>query len=364
MGEEGSLDLHIKLYLGIMAVSCFNCSYLLNILEEQFVLNGGEIEWITQGIKAVEPRVAKFAEINEILAYKPWALSSKHVEQLLKSDDLPGWSLQSILTACSVMSHYHALSSFVLGQGLTEDAEIVSEQMKKVESSSTNPSSDADSQAVSFLKLNKEDSSEEGDGEDEGHLQFHEELENKKSKLYHAHSASEADLIELIPARFKIHRLCRLSKYENFDVKANSIQNYDDFNWEEHVYSILFKFMPAFADCLNNEAIYGFQMTKNTFGQNEVDTAYFRLAIHNYLQYIFGLKDDACDYNKINKVLQYPHKVYIKRMMCEPHNLTADDFKDLTQLLPEERAHIGILVMETKKRVELLYLTKVMSLFL
>lgn len=91
-GDEGSLDLHIKLYLGIMAVSCFNCDYMLNILEEQFVLNGGSIEWLTHGLKAVDVRVLKFAEINEILAYQPWKLSSKHVEQLLKSQDGPGWS--------------------------------------------------------------------------------------------------------------------------------------------------------------------------------------------------------------------------------------------------------------------------------
>ena len=31
--------------------------------------------------------------------------------------------------------------------------------------------------------------------------------------------------------------------------------------------------------------------------------------------------------------------------------------------MPEERAHISVLVMETKKRIELIYLTKVMSLF-
>jgi hypothetical protein len=59
----------MKLYLGIMAVSCFNCDYLINILEENFLMNGGNSDWITQGLKAVDPRVTRFAEINEILAY-------------------------------------------------------------------------------------------------------------------------------------------------------------------------------------------------------------------------------------------------------------------------------------------------------
>lgn len=79
MLAEDVLTLDMKLYLGIMAVSCFNCEYMLNILEEQFVLNGGNLEWITGGLKRVDPRLAKFAEINEILAFKPWQLQLKHI---------------------------------------------------------------------------------------------------------------------------------------------------------------------------------------------------------------------------------------------------------------------------------------------
>mgnify|MGYP006950290479 CR=1 FL=1 len=50
-------------------------------------------------------------------------------------------------------------------------------------------------------------------------------------------------------------------------------------------------------------------------------------------------------------------------MMCDPKHICYDDFKDLSILTPEERAHISLLVMTTKKRVELIYLTKKMSLF-
>ncbi len=58
-----------------MAVSCYYCDYLHNILEEQFVLCGGNIDWIRYGLKVVDPRIAKFAEINEVMAYMPWRLS-------------------------------------------------------------------------------------------------------------------------------------------------------------------------------------------------------------------------------------------------------------------------------------------------
>lgn len=53
--DENCLSIEIKHYLGIMAVSCFNCDYLLDILCERFVLTGGNLEWISQGLKAVDP---------------------------------------------------------------------------------------------------------------------------------------------------------------------------------------------------------------------------------------------------------------------------------------------------------------------
>jgi hypothetical protein len=53
--SKGVLKLEQKLYLGIMAVSCYKCDYLLNILEEQFVLVGGNLEWLADGLKKVDP---------------------------------------------------------------------------------------------------------------------------------------------------------------------------------------------------------------------------------------------------------------------------------------------------------------------
>lgn len=83
-----------KLYLGIMAASCYQSEYLVNILEEQFVLGGGNLEWITEGLKKVEPRLAKFAEINELMAFRPWSIAPIHLERLLKRDENNvGWNV-------------------------------------------------------------------------------------------------------------------------------------------------------------------------------------------------------------------------------------------------------------------------------
>ena len=63
----------------------------------------------------------------------------------------------------------------------------------------------------------------------------------------------------------------------------------------------------------------------------------------------------------MSKFISYTqHKVYIKKMMCDPESVSVNDFKELTILIAEERCHMSILVLETKKRVELIYLTKIM----
>ena len=163
----------MKLYLGIMAVSCFNCEYMLNILEEQFVLNGGNLEWITGGLKKVDPRLAKFSEINEILAFKPWQLQSKHIQNLLKKDDNGlSWNFQQVLMGCIVLIHYHSMCCFVQGQGLNEDSEHLCEQLIAKKASShdnskyLDESSDADNQTIKFLQgQSAQSSNEEEDSE-------------------------------------------------------------------------------------------------------------------------------------------------------------------------------------------------------
>lgn len=79
---------------------------------------------------------------------------------------------------------------------------------------------------------------------------------------------------------------------------------------------------------------------------------------------IFGFKDDSYNYEKMNKVLHVRHKNCIKTIMCKPESVTFDHYKELMQLTAEERTHICILVMESRKRIELLHLTRVVSMLL
>jgi len=164
-------------------------------------------------------------------------------------------------------------------------------------------------------------------------------------------------------SRYRLHKLNLIRNFENFDNKSEYYLDTDEFNWEQHVYSVMQKYDPNVAEAMNEQSEYAFSMTKKLYGTDEVDTSPFRLAIQMYLMYIHGIRDDAFPYAIVNKVLHYVHKVFIKRIMCEPNNITNQDFIQLTKLTPEERCHVCILVMETKKRVELIYLTRAMSQF-
>ena len=86
-----------------------------------------------------------------------------------------------------------------------------------------------------------------------------------------------------------------------------------------------------------------------------------RNAMIKYLMGRHGILDSYFNYGKINTYLEKPHKSYIKKIMCDPSNVMVDDFAELNRLTAEERCHVCILVMETKKRVELIYLSRMLS---
>ena len=82
--ENGIFPKYVNYYLGIMAVSCYQCEYLLYILHEQFLLAGGPLEWLVYGLDKVDAKYQRIAELNEMLAYKPWSITKITLSQLIK----------------------------------------------------------------------------------------------------------------------------------------------------------------------------------------------------------------------------------------------------------------------------------------
>lgn len=98
MIHEDVLPVTWKYYIAIMAISCYECEYLLKLLEEQFLLNGGNVEWLTKGLKKIDKKLERLSALNEYMAYKPWIITLSVVEHLLKAEDHNLiWSIPELL---------------------------------------------------------------------------------------------------------------------------------------------------------------------------------------------------------------------------------------------------------------------------
>lgn len=113
--ESIILPKHINYYLAIMAVSCYKCHYLMIILREQFLLSGGNIDWILFGLDKVDPKIKRIAKLNEIMAFKPWQVAQSEFEDLIHGGKSPceNWTIHEVLKATIIFSTYHGLCSLV-----------------------------------------------------------------------------------------------------------------------------------------------------------------------------------------------------------------------------------------------------------
>jgi sestrin len=80
MNMHTVLPVQYRYYLSIMAVSCYNCDYLLKILEEQFILNEGNPKWLKYGLKSADSKLRAIAEFNELLAHRPWVIYTEEIK--------------------------------------------------------------------------------------------------------------------------------------------------------------------------------------------------------------------------------------------------------------------------------------------
>ena len=83
---------YFNYYLAIMAVSCYQCEYLLHILQEQFLLAGGPLNWLIFGLEKVDPKLKRIAFLNEKLAYKPWSITKEDFALLIKEGEDPSYN--------------------------------------------------------------------------------------------------------------------------------------------------------------------------------------------------------------------------------------------------------------------------------
>lgn len=68
----------ILLYV-IQAAGRHQCSYLVQLQKQEFVMQGGDKDWL-RGLSYIPQKLRNLYEINKILAHRPWLLNKSHIQ--------------------------------------------------------------------------------------------------------------------------------------------------------------------------------------------------------------------------------------------------------------------------------------------
>ncbi|RLN37428.1 hypothetical protein BBJ28_00014079 [Nothophytophthora sp. Chile5] len=123
MQRDGTLPLQWCSYIAVMAAAELRCHYLADLQQYNFVVNGGDGEWI-KGLDYVPPKLFRLHELSSLLAHRPWLLTADHVAELLRSDQDDSWSVSELVHAIIVLCQAHSMASIALGVGCTEEVDL------------------------------------------------------------------------------------------------------------------------------------------------------------------------------------------------------------------------------------------------
>lgn len=56
-------------------------------------------------------------ELNKLMAHRPWLIDKTHIEKLTRGQSK--WTLSELMHAVALLAHFHSLSSFVQGAGIS-----------------------------------------------------------------------------------------------------------------------------------------------------------------------------------------------------------------------------------------------------
>jgi len=351
---DGPLPYDYRHYIAIMAAGRHQCSYLIHIQSREFILQGGNKSWL-KGVEHVPQKLQDLNEINKILAHRPWLLTKTHLAKLTRGQD--NWSISELMHAIVILTHFHALCSFVYGCGI--NAELDSEEGHTLAPLSPNTAST--SPGTSPVPLGggsgSNSSMEEGGGieqlmekmkqlteetleemtQEELQKRF-EKIETQTSELPAASKqpSPRADILRyVIDADFTYQDFPKRgysstaaggngSSSSSCDIPIFCVQ---DYSWEEQGFTLANRLYNNIGMILDKKFAIAKDLTYYTMGdRTDVDTSSFRRSIWNYIHCMFGIRHDDFDYAGVNQLLERTLKSYIKTVTCYPERITRKDY--------------------------------------
>nr|CAD7452350.1 unnamed protein product [Timema tahoe] len=380
---DGPLPYDYRHFIAIMAAGRHQCSYLINLQKQEFLLQGGDQTWL-KGLSKIPQKLRDLYDINKILAHRPWLLNKSHIEKLTKGKD--SWSLAEVVHAIVLLAHFHSLASFVFGCGVNEELDHEGGHQHRLNMASSNPAgmlsssprtiptpvSDKEDPWVTKLPSVSPSDQEVGvetlmqrmKSLSERSEEFSQEEKVKRFEHVESQSAELSSGLEpLTQVKADIGQFVDdpTFLYQDFarrgevsDIPTFRVQ---DYSWDDHGYSLVNRLYNDVGNLLDEKFKTAYNLTYYTMGGlKDVDTSRFRRAIWNYIQCMFGIRHDDYDYGEVNQLLERSLKAFIKMTCCYPERVTKKDYdRVLREFKHSEKVHVNLMVLEARMQAELLY---------
>lgn len=167
--EHGPLPMDWRGFIGLMASARHDSEYSIRLLEEYFLMHGGDQQWLVEPSSA-PAKLHALHELNAMLAHEPWAISDATFRRLLQAgedSDSDAWSKAELVHAMTLLTTFHAHASLAYSIGsyfggeLSQDEDEVIPEHWELERGSTELSFGALLQVAPLPKVLEDQGSNE-----------------------------------------------------------------------------------------------------------------------------------------------------------------------------------------------------------
>jgi sestrin len=404
MRGDGPLPRPYRHYIAMLGAAAYGCEYLVRHEAEDFLLSGGDPDWLLNPSECVPKKLKCLSSLSEVMAHRPWALDSSYIEQVVVAGRI---STAELVHAIIILATYHSLPSLVFGAGIRiEDDLTLPTESCTCTTAVSDPFIESEPQwdetaalprcfslndsAPSLLQrlLQVANRSVSSAGDEPGGIAAFEGFGalNETTGSGVASPVSPQPRARTAPAKMgeeeknelaaimasqpqwkcllisSMEKVLTKSEYRDFSQKSDSILHTMSFSWEDHAMVVLSRQMAEAAEFIHEEYVHSLEFTTGSIGDHKIEsTTTVREAILKYVQRMYGVFHDDYKYDQLNKILPVIHKAYLKKLACYPDRLTKVDylrmrkFEGFTSI---DLIHYAHLVAQTKRVVELTWAMK------
>ena len=362
MKDIAYLSPQYKYYIAIMVVSTMKSQYLLKMVEEQFLEEGGDETWLIAGLNAVPKKLQVLSLLVNILSHQPWKVSSEELKGLKSY-----WTLPELAEVAVVVVHYNKLC-------IIEESLNIRKNVVLVETSFDNGVDDSTQE--SLMKQIEEIENEERDSLNSDNAKKVNKFDKNEIKQESFQSAGEVDNKEELKAineMFNKHISSENSKYIFQNSDKEKTCTFLEYNWDDSKY-VLSNYLPKQIPLLDKEIKYIVNLqyeesnVPNSLNlsprHNLLKSPQIKRAVCNYIEKIFGYYHEDYNYSNITKLFgnKSHTRKFIKKIACFPYNVQLSDIEELNKTFKhEEIMHLIALVAVIKSRVQLVYMIRALS---